>query len=167
MSLKDEKEKNKDNRNRLYKIIIFLLVVVIILLLLNCCAFRKIEKNQLIVDCNSEAIDIPKHHISNEGTEMTEIVGFDNLLVDANNPSIYLVNPKANTVYLQYDIYYNDKIIYSTDLIPPDRMMEIELYSILPAGNNELIYMIDSFDLETQEECLSNIKQIVKVKVEK
>lgn len=172
MSLKEENNSNKRSENnketrRLFRVIIALLVIVILLLILNCCMYSKCASNQLVVDCNSEAIDVPKPHISDDGSEMTEIVGYENVLVNVDNQNIYIVNPKNNTVYLQYDIYYNNELIHSTDLIPPDRMVEVNVYDLLDRGEVELLYEIDSFDLKTQEECLSNITQIVKVKVEK
>ena len=171
MSQKENKQEDeinehvKANRRKLH-LIISLLIIIIILLLLNCCMYKERIQEKFVIDCNSEAIDIPKPHIAEDGSEMTEIIGYENTVISAQNPNVYIVNAENNTVYLQYDIYKNDELIYSTDLIPPNRMVEVEVYSKLAKGNQELVYMIDTYDLKTKEECTSNIKQIVKVNVE-
>lgn len=163
---KSDKEKPKEN-NRKFRMIIALLVIVIILLLLNCCMYNTRHEDHYVIDCNAEPIEIPEPYVDEYGSEMTEIIGYENVVLSAQEPYVYIVNAKNNTVYLKYDIYLNDRLLSSTDLIPPNKMVEVELFSKLDAGDYQLRYQIESYDLEDSEECLANVTQLVKISVDK
>ena len=94
---------------------------------------------------------------------MTKIVG-DNLNnIDVRHPYIYLQNDSSNSVFLQFDVYEGENLIYSSDLIEPNNMEKINIYKMLSKGSHTLDYYITSHNLENKDVMLSGIKQIKKI----
>lgn len=85
--------------------------------------------------------------------EQTEIPGYANLFVSKDSPNIPLINPENNTVYFKYVIKEGDTIIYETNLIEPNKMVNANLYDILIVGEHELTFHISTYDINTQVGC--------------
>lgn len=149
--MQSSKQNKEENRKRRWMTIVFLpLIVILILLCLRACH----HKLQPGIAIGGERIqeyhpnyDVPKHMIEVPGLQKEYIV-------DADNPELYLVNPKGNTVYFRYVICdAKDQILYQTDYIPPDRMEKADLYSILDEGVHPLLVKVETIDMENHGVC--------------
>ena len=97
--------------------------------------------------------------------ESIEIPGYSELYVNKENPNIQLINPEGNTVYFVYTIKENEKIIYETKAIEPNKMVDVNLKDMLSIGEHNLSFIISTFDIETQAAC-NGATQEVKVVVQ-
>lgn len=95
------KQNREETRTRRWMTIALLFLIVILLLL---CLRACHQKQQPGIAIGGEEIqeykpnyDVPKHMIEVPGLQKEYIV-------DADNPELYLVNPKGNTVYFRYVI---------------------------------------------------------------
>lgn len=101
---------------------------------------------------------------SKANSESIEIPGYAELYVSSENPEIQLINPENNTVYFIYTIKENNKIIYETKAIEPNKMISLNLKEILEVGEHNLSFVISTYDIETQAPC-NGATQDVKVTV--
>lgn len=118
----------------------------------------------LAVSQNQDDINIPQR---TKNTEYTEYNGFGKITVDADYPNVYLTNPEANTVYMQFDVYEGDKLLYESGLIEPGKMENLDVYSMLDAGDHTLTYSITTYDIDTRELCMEGVRQEQDVNVVK
>ena len=120
------------------------------------------NKNILVTDREvsdkQNTLHMPENHKSNED-EYTELIGFGLLEINKENPFVYLMNPSDNEVYLSFDVFDNDELIYESKLIEPGNMEELDIYSRLNAGEHTLVYSISSYELETKAVLWSGIRQ--------
>ena len=145
------KQNREETRTRRWMTIALLFLIVILLLL---CLRACHQKQQPGIAIGGEEIqeykpnyDVPKHMIEVPGLQKEYIV-------DADNPELYLVNPKGNTVYFRYVICdAKNQILYQTDYIPPDRMEKADLYSILDVGVHPLLVKVETIDIESHGVC--------------
>ena len=72
---------------------------------------------------------------------------------------MFIRNLSDNEVYLSFDVFDNDELIYESKLIEPGNMEELDIYSRLNAGEHTLIYSISSYELETKAVLWSGIRQ--------
>ena len=154
-------EKQKQSKRKL----IIILMIILILLLSICLIFLITEKGgrnfistEKEVSDNQSAIDLDfDHHESEEG--YTEVMGFGCLDIDKDYPFIYLINPDGNEVYLSFDVYKDDQLLYSSDLIEPGKMIKFNIFECLNAGKHTLVYSIASYDLKNRAVLWSGINQ--------
>lgn len=88
--------------------------------------------------------------------ESITIPGYADLYVSSEKPSVQLINPDGNTVYMVYSISYNDEVIYETDgAIPAGQMVEADLYNVFngAAGTYDLTFKISTYDANTNAPC--------------
>ena len=145
------KQNREETRTRRWMTIALLFLIVILLLL---CLRACHQKQQPGIAIGGEEIqeykpnyDVPKHLIEVPGLQKEYIV-------DADNPELYLVNPKGNTVYFRYVICdAKNQILYQSDYIPPDRMEKADLYSILDVGVHPLLVKVETIDIESHGVC--------------
>ena len=145
------KQNREETRTRRWMTIALLFLIVILLLL---CLRACHQKQQPGIAIGGEEIqeykpnyDVPKHMIEVPGLQKEYIV-------DADNPELYQVNPKGNTVYFRYVICdAKNQILYQTDYIPPDRMEKADLYSILDVGVHPLLVKVETIDIESHGVC--------------
>lgn len=90
---------------------------------------------------------------SKANAESIEIPGYADLFVSTENPEIQLINPEGNTVYFVYSIYEEDKLIYETKAIEPNKMVSVNLKEILSTGEHKLSFAISTYDIKTQNAC--------------
>lgn len=89
-------------------------------------------------------------------TESISIPGYSDLYVSADNPSIELINPDNNTVYMVYTVSYKDKVIYETDgVIPAGKMVDANFYELFnkKQGAYDVVFQISTYDVETNAPC--------------
>lgn len=98
--------------------------------------------------------------------EKIEIPGLsEEYKIDADNPNLYLINPKSNDVYFKYKIVLENKVIYESDYVLPNKMVDVNLYHLLNKGKHPIDVRIETIDIETQKPCNSAILSTV-IKVE-
>lgn len=151
-----------------------LLVIVILLLLLIfgtisfilCNSSSKPTTNREISNTQQEA-SFPNANVSDSETAYTEIIGFGQLTLSKINPNINLINSEENDVYLSFDVFYNNELIYQSGLIEPGKMEQANIYELLDAGEYTLTYSIGSYDLKTKEVYWTGIQQKQEIIVNK
>lgn len=166
--------KKKDIKNNsLFIIVIGILVVVV--LILSYLLFSKNNQNNItlnntttdlsISETQSEITDITNKEQAE--TEYTNFIGYGELLIDSENPNVYLQNPEDNTVFMQFDVKYKDEIIYTSDLIAPGKQDIVNVFDICEAGKHKLNYIITTYDVNTKELCMAGINQEQEINVVK
>ncbi len=160
-------EKQKQSKRRLIIILMFILILImsifIIWLLVNLPDHKTIKTDKEVSD-NQSSIDFdPDHHQKEEG--YTEVMGFGCLDIDKDFPFIYLINPEGNEVYLSFDVYKDEEMLYSSKLIEPGMMEEFNIYECLNAGKHTLTYSISSYDMKDKTILWSGIKQKQEISV--
>ena len=160
---------NKDQKT--IKILIGVIVVLLVLIvfiggyfILNRNEGSGRPTTDLAVSQNQDDIKIPQR---TKNTEYTEYNGFGKITVDAEYPNVYLTNPEANTVYMQFDVYEGDKLLYESGLIEPGKMENLNVYDTLSAGDHSLTYSITTYDIDTRELCMEGVEQVQEVTVVK
>ena len=110
------------------------------------------------VSNSQSSIDFDLNH-HDEEESYTELMGFGCLEISENYPFVYLINPDDNEVYLSFDVYEDEDLLYSSDLIEPGMMEELDIFDRLNAGKHILIYSITSYDMANRAVLWSGIKQ--------
>ena len=153
----------KQTQSKRKMIIILMLLIIQIMISFICYLLIKgggrniFISDKEISDSQSEiSLDID-HHQSEEG--YTEVMGFGCLDIDKDYPFIYLINPEGNEVYLSFDVYKDEDMLYSSNLIEPGMMEEFNIYECLNAGKHTLTYSIASYDMKNKAVLWSGIKQ--------
>lgn len=88
--------------------------------------------------------------------ESIKIPGYSDIYVSADKPSVQLINPDGNTVYMSYTVNYQDKVLYETDgAIPAGKMVEADFYSLFnkTPGSYDVIFQISTYDMKTNAPC--------------
>lgn len=85
--------------------------------------------------------------------ETITIPGYANIRVSSESPSVSLINPAGNTVYMKYIILNGEEIIYETKAFASDKMVRVNMKELLCVGKHNLTFMIQTFDMDTQESC--------------
>ncbi|MDO5332262.1 MAG: hypothetical protein Q4E99_06235 [Bacillota bacterium] len=159
------KEENKKRKKRLITIII-ILIILIILLSLYSCTCKKVPDSNLEVSKNqTRAVDPNLKHTQDD--QYFELVGFGQLQIDSDNQYINMINPSDNSVYLSFDVIYNDETLYSTKLIEPGNMEQFNIYSLLDAGTQTISYLINVYDITDMEPLWTGIEQKQELLVKK
>lgn len=156
------------------KVYIYIILIILLLLLLGCLIAYLIlsHRNNNIIfsirdvsDTQSE-IDLNHNHHKNEEA-YTELMGFGCLDIDESYPFIYLINPDSNEVYLSFDVYENDNLLYNSNLIEPGKMEGFNVFESLDAGKHSLTYSIASYNLQNKAVLWSGIKQNQEINIYK
>lgn len=109
------------------------------------------ENPRLPIDASSEKWDgeLPENDSAPQQGEI-EVLGYDKLQLDADNPYLPLINPPGNTVYFKFTVRNGATILDTTDLIPPGQCVYWNAKESLPAGEYTLILNIATYDVTTQ-----------------
>lgn len=116
-----------------------------------------------VSDDQSKINDITK--IDPKETEYTDFLGYGLLTINEDEPYIYLQNPDSNSVYMQFDVLFENNIIYESELISPGHQEKVNIYDQLDSGEHVLNYSITTYDIETKELCMAGIQQEQKVEI--
>lgn len=166
MAEKINDEEKKKKKKWIMRILAIIGIFLLLLLLLRGCngegEIGKVFSNLGLSDTQTE---IKKPENAGNGIEYTEYVGYGMLDITKDNPTINLINPENNSVYMQFNVTYNDKELYSTDLIAPGKMDTFNVYNHLDSGQHTLIYEITTYDVETKELCTFGITQEQEVNI--
>lgn len=174
-------DKKKTKKSKIIFYIILGIIVFILLSRLYSCVvpaaggiLDKIKNNkntevtvpEPLKIAEDNAFDGNRGYEKEVSSETIAIPGFDNLSLTEKYPKVKLINPQENTVYLIYNIYNGDDVVFQTDAIKPGNMVEADLYSKLNAGTYTLTFNISTYDYETQVPC-NGTTQAVKVTIQK
>lgn len=153
-------EKQRQSKRKTI-IILMLIIILIMIVFISYLLIKGYGRNVFISDKevseNQSEIDLDIDHHKEEG--YTEVMGFGCLDIDKDYPFIYLINPESNEVYLSFDVYKDEDMLYSSALIEPGMMEEFNIYECLNAGKHTLTYSIASYDMKNKALLWSGIKQ--------
>lgn len=96
---------------------------------------------------------------SGSGAQYMEIPGYSNLLVTKDNPYIELINIDENPVYLKYTISEGDKVLYKSDYIKPNGVIQWDA-SGLSVGTHNTTFQIDSVLIDGQTSGNSAVQEV-------
>ena len=151
-----------NNDKRTIKILIGVVVCLAIVLIVGV-GYILLDKGSMTrpttnlgVSQNQDDLAIPER---TSNTEYTEYNGFGLITVDKDYPNVYLTNPEQNTVYMQFDVYEGNNLLYESALIEPGKMENLDVYSMLDAGDHTLTYSITTYDIDTRELCMEGVRQ--------
>ena len=169
-----ETTRNNDKDDRRFKIIIIIIIILLLLILLaggmlficmsKCCGGCTIENEptrinrSLEVSNNTLSAQDP-NLIQKVDDQYFELVGYGELEINEEQPYLNLINPSGNSVYLSFDVIYNDNVLYQTKLIEPGKMEQFDVYRLLDAGQHTITYSIDVYDLADQTPLWTDIQQ--------
>ncbi len=91
-----------------------------------------------------------------------EIAGYSDCAVTDDSRVMQLVNAPSNPVYLIYSIYCKADLIYESGLIPPGKMEEIDMYSMLEQGVNSVDIYIQLISANDRSS-LNSAKQTINI----
>ena len=152
-----EKEKKKKKRRIIIAIII---IILLLLLILGYFLLRTRERSLPLFKISDSQLRAETPNLSRTSKEeYFELVGFGQLEINKDNPCVNLINPSDNSVYLSFDVIYNDKSLYQTELIEPGQMEQYDVYSCLDAGEHTITYSINVYDITDQKPLWTGIQQ--------
>lgn len=148
---------------------IFLIIIFLILGLLLICKFMGNTKNGIIIDKNAKdytvEIELPEAYDESK----ILIPGFGDINVEKNykEKGMQLFNPEKNDVYFKYELTLKEtnEIIYTTNLIPPGKSVEIFPWENISEGSYNLIVNIKTYSIENPEEQLNGANVVIKMNV--
>lgn len=152
-----------EKENKKKKRLIFIICIIIILLLLLLLGYfllntRNHSKPLFKISDNQLKAENPNLNKTSKD-EYFELVGFGQLEINKDNPNINLINPSNNGVYLSFDVIYNDKSLFKTELIEPGNMEQFDIYSCLNAGEHTITYSINVYDITNHNPLWTGIQQ--------
>lgn len=156
----------KENKEKKKIILLIVPLLIIIFCLIGYIIYSQTIASKESPEYKTSGIQVAigtKDEKSDTEQRMTKIIG-DNLNnIDYYHQYIYLQNDPDNHVFLQFDIYEGEELLYSSNLIEPNNMERINVYKMLDKGPHTLNYFITSHSLEDMSVMLSGIKQIKKI----
>lgn len=145
----------------LKKLTIIIIGLIILILIALGVLFLNWQKEDTVkFELSNNQVDASNPNLINKvDDQYFELVGFGTLEIDSDNPNLNLINPSNNSVYLSFDVIYNDELLYQTKFIEPGKMEVFDIYSCLDAGRHTITYSINVFDLVDQKPLWTGIKQ--------
>ena len=145
----------------LKKLTIIIIGLIILILIALGVLFVNWQKEDTVkFELSNNQVDASNPNLINKvDDQYFELVGFGTLEIDSDNPNLNLINPSNNSVYLSFDVIYNDELLYQTKFIEPGKMEVFDIYSCLDAGRHTITYSINVFDLVDQKPLWTGIKQ--------
>ena len=160
----------KDKNKR--RIVTTIIIIILLLLLIGLSLFvilrnLNAENGNFLEISNSQIKASNPNLTGSSEEEYFELVGFGQLEINNDNPNLNLINPSGNSVYLCFDVIYNDDVLYSTKLIEPGKMEQFNIYSYLDAGEYTIDYKINVYDLNSQKPLWTGIQQKQEILIKK
>ena len=145
----------------LKKLTIIIIGLIILILIALGVLFLNWQKEDTVkFELSNNQVDASNPNLINKvDNQYFELVGFGTLEIDSDNPNLNLINPSNNSVYLSFDVIYNDELLYQTKFIEPGKMEVFDIYGCLDAGRHTITYSINVFDLVDQKPLWTGIKQ--------
>lgn len=148
------------SKKKLFFIIGTILSTIILILIV----FHKPIKEtlKLVFDQTDEIQETKKE---SKNSDETTVSFQTNYVINSQSPNFQLINPKDNTVNMQYTIAVDGKKIYETNLVPPNKAKNVDMIKLLRKGTYKIDVYIKTFDVESNKECnsipVSGIRLIV------
>lgn len=121
------------------KLIKLEMILLVLLSLVGCSN----NKNIILEDNNTTSNNEVVKLVNN-----TQYSAFSKYVVNNKQPYVFLVNNAVNNVYMQFDVYNNDDLLWSSKLVSPDHMETLNVYNILDEGEYNLDYSISTYRLD-------------------
>ena len=151
---------------KLTVIIIGLIILILIALGFLFVSFKGLNTTKF--ELSNNQIDANNPNLINKvDDQYFELVGFGRLEINNDNRNLNLINPSNNTVYLSFDVIYDNESLYQTKFIEPGKMEVFDIYSCLNAGEHTITYSINVYDLVDQKPLWTGIKQEQEIIIKK
>lgn len=121
------------------------MIIVISIALITCIGiglFLFFPKNEEYNPEPTQTPEITTLSISNETTDIPLYVSFN---LTKSESKINLSNPEGNTVDFVYEIYNEEKLLFSTDKIIPGSQNTVDMSQYLESGEYNLVFKIRCF----------------------
>ena len=167
---KEELEEKKDKKRTAIFWLFILILFIIVGLLIYLLFFRQRNVKVAVISDNQQVLDTSaKFKVLNKEIEeeYIELMGYGLLEIDASYPNIYLENPTGNNAYLSFDVVYNGKTLYSSNLIEPGNMEAFNIYECLDAGEHTLSYIISAYHIPSLKTYWTGVEQIQEIRINK
>lgn len=147
-------------KRKLKKLTIIIISLLVLICIAGCSLFVMNKSNKKSQEISKSQVKASNPKLTKDIDEQFfELVGFGELEINKDNPYINLINPSENSVYLSFDVIYNDESIHTTNLIEPGKMEQYDVYSCLDAGEHTITYSIDVYDLASGDLLWPGIQQ--------
>ena len=151
-----------------FKKLIITICILLALIVIAGCSLLLTNKQEPLKTLSNKQVQAENPNLINKSDDQYfELMGFGQLQIDSEDRYINLINPSENSVYLSFDVIYNGKSLYKTDLIEPGKMEQYDVYSCLNAGEQTIYYSIDVYDLIDQRLLWTGIQQEQKLVIKK
>lgn len=152
------------NKKKIFLILTFLLIVTLFV-------FKIIWNNNdgVIIDNNAKdySVEIELPQAYDESKIL--VPGFSDINVDKTykEKGMQLFNPEKNDVYFKYELTLKEtnEVIYTTNLIPPGKSVEVFPWKNITKGDYHLIINIKTYSIENPKEQLNGANVVIKMSV--
>lgn len=152
-------EKKKENK-KLKKFVVIIIALILLIVIGGVVLITNTNNLGNVLEISNKQIKASNPKTTNSvDEEYFELVGFGQLELNDSNRNLNLINPSENSVYLSFDVIYNDDVLYQTKLIEPGKMEQYDVYSCLDAGKHTITYSINVYDINDQKPLWKGIKQ--------
>lgn len=149
-------EKENKKKKRYWLLLLLLLLLALIIFLLHFYLFRGNNSHELLHVSNTQIgmIDEDRNKLEEDSIILS---GHGEILVNSKYPYVLLENAPLNDVYLRYEVYYEDTLLTTTDLISPGMCEKFDVFDLFKKGGYTLDYYVSAFDLQTMTPYWSNV----------
>lgn len=148
------------NKKKLKIFAAMIIGLVVLIAIAGVVLITNVNNSDNILEISNNQVEAKNPERTNSTDEdYFELVGFGQLELNENNRNLNLINPSENSVYLSFDVIYNDDVLYQTKLIEPGKMEQYDVYSCLDAGKHTITYSINVYDINDQTPLWKGIKQ--------
>lgn len=150
----------KTEEKKLKRIVIIIIILILLIVIGGLIIIINSNNLSNVLEISNNQIEAANPIRTNSvDEEYFELVGFGQLELNDSNRNLNLINPSENSVYLSFDVIYNDDVLYQTKLIEPGKMEQYDVYSCLDAGKHTITYSINVYDIDDQKPLWKGIKQ--------
>ena len=156
---------NKENKMKKYwLLLLILLLLALIIFLLFHFLYCKNHTHELL-HVSSTQVGISEEDRNKIDDNPIILSGHGEILVNSKYPYVVLENVKGNNVYLRYSVYYDDNLLFTSDLISPGMCEKFDIYKLFKPGSYTLDYYVSAYDMNSRTPYWSNvnIKQEIQI----
>lgn len=160
-----EKENEEKKKKRYWLLLLLLLLLALIIFLIYFHLYYGNNTQELLHVSNTQ-VGITDEDRNKLEDDSIILAGHGEILINSKYPYVRLENSPGNDVYLRYAVYYDNKLLVTTDLISPGMCEKFNVFNLFEAGSYTLDYYVSAFDLESRIPYWSNvnIKQKIQIK---
>ena len=100
---------------------------------------------------NGEQLEVEIPETDGE-VHYTVIKGLNDMTVTKDTPYIPLINAAESGRYMSFDVYEGNDLLGSTEVIPPGRQINFNVFEKLPAGDHEISVFHRTYDVDGEKQ---------------